>query len=186
MTRWTNWMATGALILLASGLLMTVLSVINDANFGLIALLAVVLLAASAVLLTRGEGRWFAITAGGLLLLEPALIVLASTLPPLASWGVFGMDLAALLIGVQSCDYRPMLELSGAEMPGSESFFILGLGKGLLRVAVLVTAVVVVSLIVLVLSLNASLGMLPLTLAGVCALLALVSLTVLALARRTG
>ena len=186
MTRWTNWMGAGALIVLASGLLVTVLSVINDANFGLIALLAVVLLAASALLLIRGEGRWFAVTTGGLLLLEPTLIVLASTLPPLVSWGVFGMDLAALLIGMQYCDYKAMLELSGAEMPGSESFFILGLGKGLLRVVAMVTAVMVVSLIILVLSLNASLGALPLTLAGVCALLALVSLTVLALARRTG
>ena len=186
MTRWTTWMGAGALIVLTSGVLVTSLFVINDANFGLIALLSVILLAASAFLLTRGEGRWFAVTAGGLLLLEPTLIVLASTLPPLASWGVFGMDLAAILIGVQSCDYRPMLELSGAEMPRSESFFILGLGKELLCVVALVTAVMVVSLIILVLSLNASLGTLPLTLAGVCALLALVSLTALALARRTG
>jgi uncharacterized membrane protein len=102
-------------------------------------------------------------------------------------WIVLGLGLLAIMLGNQSIRTSRLIASAVQESgPEEPSFRAVSL-RGLLRIVYFVGLVMLVSLIVLVVSLNASIGTLTIPMAGAVILVILVALTLLATTRyRTG
>ncbi|MDD1747756.1 MAG: hypothetical protein LUQ16_08340 [Methanomassiliicoccales archaeon] len=136
-------------------------------------------------LLWRDRWDWFTIAAG----LGVLVGVIALALDPdggfVWPWAMLWLGMTAIMTGNHTCRSAYVLSASGAPGDAMESDFRRTAIRGYLRILVFTGLVWLVSLFVLLISLNAAIGDIPFWLMAFLALLAMVALTFLALAKRS-
>ena len=142
---------------------------------GLLILLAI----GYTLLLRTNDVPFFSIFAGVSILLEVMAVVLLSSYPFALSWILLGVGLCAIMIGNHTSRSSAMLQTSSKSTEGEKVFYHAAL-HGILRIIYLVGLVMVISLVVLLFSLNVRIGALTISIMAICVVLILASLTVLA------
>lgn len=174
-------------ILLALGIVAISSIVLTPSRASLfpLAIAQAILLALASFLLFRNWCDLFAIAAG----LEVLVGVVALALNPdngfAWPWAMLGLGLAAIMAGTHTCRSFSVLAFNNTSEDEMEAEFRRVALRGYLRILTFIGLVWLISLFILLISVNAALGPLPSWLMTVLALLVMVSLALLALARRT-
>jgi hypothetical protein len=150
-----------------------------------LALTQAILLALAIFLLFRNWCDLFAIAAG----LQVLVGVVALALNPnngfIWPWAMLGLGLAAIMAGIHTCRSFLVLTFNNTSEGGMDTEFRRVALHGYFRILTFIGLVWLISLFILLISMNAALGPLPYWLMAILALLVMVSLAWLALARRT-
>jgi uncharacterized membrane protein YqjE len=133
--------------------------------------------------LFRSSLLYFTCLAGASIALEAILVVAAGTEGFELPWVVLGFGLLAILMGNHSIRTLGLMGRALKEVGDEEKMFHSVALRGFLRIVYFVGLVMLVSLIVLVVSLNASIGRLTIPMAALCILIVLAALTLLATTR---
>jgi len=162
--------------------LVTLLSLELSATTAYLAIALAALALGYSYSLRRGSIAPFSFLAGCSIVAE-ALVSADGTEGSFAlPWAVLGLGLLALLMGNHTIRTKGIMTRTGR--PGTEEGVFLEMAvRGYLRIVYFVGLVMFLSLIVLVVSLNASVGMLSVPIAGLSILIILVSLALLATSR---
>jgi hypothetical protein len=144
-----------------------------------------IFLVLAAFLLYRNWWDWFTITSGLLVVIGVMSTALGPYTGYLWPWAMLGSGLAAIMCGNHTCRSASILTAGGTSKGPMEGEFRRVAVRGYLRILLFVGLVWIVSMFILLVSLNAETGALPSWLMAVLALIAMVALALLALARRT-
>ncbi len=144
-----------------------------------------ILLIMSGYLLLRNWWDWFTITSGVLTVVATTGIALGNGNGFIWPWSILGLGLAAIMVGNHTCRSTSVLLGEGTSEGAMEGEFRRVAIKGYLRILQFLGLVWIISLLILLISLNAAIGTVPSWLMAILALLAMVALALLALARRT-
>jgi hypothetical protein len=135
--------------------------------------------------LVRDRQTEFSLGAGASLVLNTSAIVLLAGEGLAAPWAAFGVGLVALMSGNHTCRSADVLEVKRHDGAGTEEVFYVAARRGYLRILLFVGLVMLVSLFLLLLSLNAQLGAMPSWAFAALALAAMVALAILARVRHS-
>lgn len=144
-----------------------------------------VLLALTSFLLFRNSYDLFVIVAGLEVLVGVAAVALNPDNGFAWPWAMLGLGMAAIMTGTHTCRSSSILAFNNPPEGDIEAEFRRVAIRGYLRILIFIGLVWMVSLFILLISLNAAIGSIPSWLMTVLALLAMVALALLALARRT-
>jgi hypothetical protein len=144
-----------------------------------------VFLILSGYLLYRNWWDWYTVTSGLLVVVGVTSAALNPEYDFTWPWTMLGLGIAAIMIGNHTCRSASMLTAGGTSESEMENEFRRVAIRGYLRILLFIGLVWIVSLFILLISLNAAIGTIPSWLMAVLALLAMVALALLALARRT-
>jgi hypothetical protein len=145
----------------------------------------ILLLMISGYLLYRNWWDWFTIASGLLVFVGVTAIAINPGNGFTWPWAMLGLGMAAIMSGNHTCRSSSIFTVGGASKGAMEAEFRRVAIRGYLRILLFVGLVWMVSLFILLISLNAAIGTIPSWLMAVLALLAMVALALLALARRT-
>jgi hypothetical protein len=184
MVRYTRYLVLSVLYALA---VLTVAYMLKVEAMPYLALGLAVLSTGYTYFLFRLNQTNFSLLAGLALATEALLLVAWGNSGFELPWIVLGLGLLAIMLGNQSIRTSRLIASAVQESGPEEPLFRAVSLRGLLRVVYFMGLVMLVSLIVLVVSLNASIGTLTIPIAGAVILVILVALTLLATTRyRTG
>jgi len=144
-----------------------------------------IFLVLASFMLYRNWWDWFTITSGLLVVVGVAAIALVPYTGYLWPWAMLGVGLGAIMCGNHTCRSASILTAGGADKGPMEDEFHRVAVRGYLRILLFIGLVWIVSMFILLISLNAEIGTLPSWLMAILALLAMVALALLALARQT-
>jgi hypothetical protein len=144
-----------------------------------------ILLALAGFLLWRNWWDWFTVVAGLEVLVGVTVLALDPDNGFVWPWAMLGLGMAAIMTGNHTCRSAYVLSTNGASGSAMEADFRRTAIRGYLRILIFIGLVWLVSLFILLVSLNAAIGTVPFWLMASLALLAMVALTFLALAKRS-
>lgn len=147
--------------------------------------LGIALTAAGAWALWDGREMEFSLSAGASLVLNITAMVLYADQGYAVTWAAFGIGLATLMAGNHTCRSAEVLLVRRKVGEGGERSFHRAALRGYLRVVLFVGLVMIISLLLLLLSLNAAVGTMPSWAMAGLALMAMISLALLALVRHS-
>jgi hypothetical protein len=150
-----------------------------------LALAQTVFLALAGFLLYRNWWDWFTIVSGMLVLVGVTALALNPDNGFVWPWAMLGLGMAAIMAGNHTCRSASILSARGTSEGGMEAEFHRTAIRGYLRILIFIGLVWMVSLFILLISLNAVVGSIPSWVMAILALMAMVALALLALARRT-
>jgi hypothetical protein len=165
------------------------LSVLTLLSMGMTALTAYSAVALAALAfgysysLRRGSTGLFSFLSGSSIAAEILLLVGSEVGGFALPWGVLGLGLFAILVGNHTIRAKGRFSARTGRPGTEERMFRETAKRGYMRIAYFVGLVMFLSLVVLVVSLNASIGMLNVPIAGLSMLLILLSLALLATSR---
>jgi hypothetical protein len=133
--------------------------------------------------LLRSEKPYFTLFAGVAIALEDLILGATGDRGFELLWIVLGFGLLAILIGNHAIRTMELIRTTPMAPGPEEDLFYPAALRGLLRIIYFIGLVMLVSLITLIVSLNASIGILTIPLAAVCILALLAALTLLATTR---
>jgi hypothetical protein len=137
------------------------------------------------LLLWHDRWGWFTVVAGLQVLVGVMVLALDPDNSFVWPWAVLGVGLTAVMTGNHTCRSAYVLSAGPSSKSALEIGFRRAALRGYLRILLFIGLVWLVSLFILLISLNAAIGTIPFWLMAFLALLAMVALTFLALAKRS-
>lgn len=184
----SSWLFTARVAILLTLALVAISSLIltpsRESLFPLASAQAL-LLTLAGFLLFRNWCDLFAIVAGLEVLVGVAALALKPDNGFAWPWAMLGLGMAAIMTGAHTCRSYSILAFNNPPEGDMEAEFRRVAIRGYLRILTFIGLVWMVSLFILLISLNAAVGSIPSWLMTVLALLAMVALALVTLAQRT-